>query len=330
MKKLVFKNADLLHLCIHKSEHLIAAVGRRSALIMHYDTKLTLIQHFLDEDKAENLMSAQFLTIMSEVFLCLGGESGILKIMNVTKHRFMFGLNGHGAAITQIQVHTINENIVFTSSEDTTVRMWDIIERRCVGIFGGYIGHRDYVLTIDVSLCGTKLLSAGTDCTIKVWEIPNKVSSFVKSVYFPLYSTSRLHKSYITCVRFYGDLIASKSSGNRIVFVKPDYSYEIYNSNVNSDSMFVDEYKPTIETVIVPKFDIFNNILVVCVKKAKSEFLFFDCNMLSSEFAPFYTVVKEFGVRDFVLKGNDLFILYDNSDLEWVCVDIQQKKPSKK
>ena len=43
--------------------------------------------------------------------------------------------------------------------------------RTLVAIFHGDEGHRDEVISLDVNLAGTKLLSGGMDHAVKIWDL---------------------------------------------------------------------------------------------------------------------------------------------------------------
>jgi polycomb protein EED len=45
----------------------------------------------------------------------------------------------------------------------------------------------------------------------------------VLSVHFPMFCSDRIHKNYVDCVKFFGDLILSKSIHNQITLWKPEF-----------------------------------------------------------------------------------------------------------
>lgn len=310
MASIAIKNRDLQHVAIHPREDIVAVVGRRSSLVLAFDREsIAVLQCHLDEDKDENLTCTTFFDATS-IFLAVGGRQGIVKIINVSEYRFSGFLRGHGGSVTHLRVHSRHEGILFSASEDTTVRMWDCKTKTCLAIFGGCAGHRDYVLSIDVSMCGENLVSSGTDCTIKVWKIPTCDRAQVESVYFPVYSSSRIHKSYVVSTAFYGKLVISQSLGNRLVAVYPDFSTEIYNAATDSDSVFINEYQHPPNEQLTTKFSIHKNTLVTAARSGSV--LVFDLNNLSKHLVP-SQINTGWRIRDVAVRGDTVFVLNEDS-----------------
>lgn len=322
------KNRELTHISFHKKVNLLAVVGRRSSIVLRFDDKnIQIMQNYLDEDKDENLICSEFIDIEENVYLVVGGELRIVKIIDISRYSFYGFLRGHGGSITELKSHTICEGILFSASEDTTIRMWNIKSKKCLAIFGGFTGHRDYVLSIDVSMCGNMLVSSGTDCTIKVWKIPNVELNKIESIYFPIYSSSKIHKSYISCVRFYGKIIISKSVSNRIVAIYPDFSTEIYKNSINSDSLFIGEYKLSKKDVFINKFDICDCKLITSTVSESGELLVFNLENLNSHFMPRFIKTGTNFIRDVAYRGNRIFVLFNNSEIKQILTDGYKVRP---
>eukprot|EP00866_Antonospora_locustae_P001858 jgi/Antlo1/1858/2297 len=317
MASIKIPNKELNCIVVHRNSGLIAAVGRRSSVVLTVDNdiEMRVLQNHLDEDKNENLTCAAFYDAEEIIYLATSGASGIIKIVNVSEYCFDGFLRGHGGSVTDLKAHTRDGKIIFSASEDTTVRMWNSRSKKCLAIFGGFVGHKDYVLSIDVSICGKRLVSSGTDCTIKLWNIPVPHDECLVSVYIPIYSSSRIHKSYIGCVRFYGELIVSKSLGSRIVVVYPDISTEIYNHRINSDSMFIDEYRLSESTQIPGTLSVHLHKMIVFVPSLPGVILLFDLKGLGSAFIPHIVNVEKKTIRDVVIDKDRLFVLYDDNEI---------------
>jgi WD40 repeat protein len=118
--------------------------------------------------------------------------------------------------------------------------MWNIKTKICIAIFAGERGHRTDALSVAVHPCGNVVASSGMDNSIKLWDLeaPDVKESMSKSYLhddragnvsfvthvqqFPIFSTDKVHKNYVDCVRWVGDLILSKSTCNRAVLWTPD------------------------------------------------------------------------------------------------------------
>ena len=57
----------------------------------------------------------------------------------------------------------------FTQSSDKTVKVWNVETRQCINTF---MQHTDQVWGAKYSQDGTKVVSAGDDCSIHVYDCP--------------------------------------------------------------------------------------------------------------------------------------------------------------
>lgn len=122
--------------------------------------------------------------------------------------------------------------------------MWNAFSGVCIAVFGGHRGHRDEVNAVSFSLSSPKMVSAGADNRICIWDLnavaPQIAASFKaqdQSVtsratqprleQFPEFSTNLIHETAVDDVAFVGDLILSKGTDERVVCWKPIYGSKV-------------------------------------------------------------------------------------------------------
>ncbi|XP_065649956.1 polycomb protein eed-A isoform X3 [Hydra vulgaris] len=218
---------------------------------------------------------------------CFAGAKGIIHILNPCIRQVATYLQGHGSAINELKTHPIEPLIILSASKDHTIRMWNIKTEVCVAIFGGVDGHRDEVLGIDFDVLGTKIVSCGMDHSLKFWSLetekckkklfsPHHASGsttlvsprstlFVKvindshahssterifhtlNVHYPEYTTREVHRNYVDCCVWLGDLVISKSCDNQVVCWKTKQPIETVMKRKNNSDVGV---------FVLHKFDI--------------------------------------------------------------------------
>ena len=168
-----------------------------------------------------------------------GGLLGIIRIIDIKKFESCRHLIGHGGAINDLKVSPHDHNLLLSSSEDYSLRLWNLKTNICIAKFGGESGHRDQVLSADFYLLSDKyFVSSGMDHSIKIWSLNDKkIRKAIKSSYnwkelkatfpmesrhFPVFTTRAIHTNYVDCVQFLGRYLLSKSCNNEIICSKPD------------------------------------------------------------------------------------------------------------
>ncbi|GLC45623.1 hypothetical protein PLESTB_001786700 [Pleodorina starrii] len=179
--------------------------------------------------------------------LLVAGKKALVRVLDVSRGGLVHTFTGHGKEINDIAVHPNRPHLFLTASDDESIRLWNIKSRTCVAIFAGEGGHRNKVLTLDFHPWdGHRFLSAGMDNSVKIWSLGpierlieeseraqdgfvgagagagSKLRSFpTRVVQQPLFSTMQVHDDYVDCVRWYGDLVLSKSVHDVITLWKP-------------------------------------------------------------------------------------------------------------
>jgi polycomb protein EED len=299
-------NAKLISMCIHDSYSVISLVGGRTAVVVSYNTRFNTVQRIIDEHPCESFICCEFLVLKKQLFLAVAGKLGIIKLLNLSKGMFASYIDAHGASIVSIKC--IRNQYLFSCSEDTTIKMWNINQLRLVCTFGGYMGHKDYVLSMDVSADIQYLASTSTDCTIRVWRIP--LSCDCNDFVTPLHTIRNIHGSFIPCVKFYGRLILSSSAPNIISAILPKYTCD--EGNACTDTAFVGDIK--LDDQILRGFKVHNNTLFTIT--ASKQILAFGMKNTGPYATP--NVIGTFNkgvVKDFCIANNRMFILFDDSSV---------------
>ena len=176
--------------------------------------------------------------------LLLGaGDAGVIRVFDVVSGELKTSLLGHGVGvINDLATHPKYPWIVASASHDTSVRIWDLrrldnkYESPCVVICGHGSGHRESVLTVSWHGCGRYIATGAHDHRVCVWTLPDlspessfweeisasqrkRSSDEVRIIYYPHFITSAVHTNFVDCVRFWGDLIISKASGQEAKIV---------------------------------------------------------------------------------------------------------------
>lgn len=138
-----------------------------------------------------------------------------------------------------MKFHPVHPHLLYSGSKDYSIRLWNIRNSTCIAIFSGIRGHRDEVLSIDVSADGNHLISGGIDHNVMIWNLCdvdlkdkidacNGVEGFgrgsknFKSIrmHFPEFSTRDVHRNYVDSVKYFGKTFLSKSCENNIIWWK--------------------------------------------------------------------------------------------------------------
>lgn len=307
-----FPNLKLEHLKSNQKLGMIVAFGFRTVIIL--DKYLNIMCKFLDSNKSEKFLCADFFECNFEnfcsansFFLILGGESGIIKVLDLKECKLVTFVKGHTGAIHDIKVI---KNYIVSCSEDGTIRVWNLKTLECIVVCGGLAGHKDHVLSIDVSSDLSYILSSGTDCIINQWKLPSNLETEdIIFIHKPFTTFNNVHKCAITKVKYWGNLILSLSN-NMITLIYNQTNFdeikEKFNLNYN-DPVYIG----SIEFFgICKKFDIKGH--TVLGVSTNADVYIFDLKNIINEKAP-YIIGNNFNnAEDICILGNSYYISSGN------------------
>jgi polycomb protein EED len=238
-------------------------------------TKPVQLQVYLDPNTAETFFTVTWTFNADgkhEWWLVAAGKRGILRVLNVSQNKLEQTLIGHGESINDLKTHPRDPALILSSSKDESLRLWNLRTSSTVAVFAGLRGHRGEVLYADFNYTGAKFASCGIDNSIRVWDVDGdeKILSAIKEthtaanrgirdvcvytdengqrrkvnvpmVQFPTYVTHKVHKHYVDCVMWIGELLLSKSVHNRILLWEPQGDRESLASPAH-DYTVLEEY----------------------------------------------------------------------------------------
>ncbi|XP_065179742.1 polycomb protein EED-like [Sycon ciliatum] len=221
---------------------LVATVGSNRATVYECDNagSLTPIRAYADAEANEDFYTCAWShDSAGEMLLAVAGARGVIRIIYPGSSLPDKTYTGHGNAINELKFHPKDPSLLLSVAKDHALRLWNIETDTCVAIFGGVDGHRDEVLSGDFDLTGSWIMSCGMDHALKLWSMNDvSVLSAIRasktyqpqttnrsfdtlSVHFPVFTTRKIHCNYVDCVRWFGQLVLSKSCDNTVSCWKP-------------------------------------------------------------------------------------------------------------
>jgi DDB1- and CUL4-associated factor 11 len=110
--------------------------------------------------------------------LVAGTNSNSIVVFDIESRRVLHTIRGHDDHVNAVCfADKSSPNIVYSGSDDTTIKVWD---RRSIGDgreAGAFVGHIEGLTYIDSKGDGTYILSNGKDQSAKLWDLRMMYSS---------------------------------------------------------------------------------------------------------------------------------------------------------
>jgi hypothetical protein len=164
--------------------------------------------------------------IPSSIYCATGGKNCIISIIDIISNSIMRQLYGHRSEIYTLKFYNLNYKILISGSNDSTIRIWNIITGEQLVLFGGPQGAKGGILSIDINFEGQYLVSGSIDTCVRIYDLfVEKIKKRIESCFEkidikqiktliksrPIFCCNTLHENYIDWVKFYGNIIFSKS-----------------------------------------------------------------------------------------------------------------------
>ena len=204
--------------------YLVATTGHKWIVvyICSETSKLKHIQLFSDTNN-DNYYSLKFTILDEKPLLVAAGKNGVVRVVDVLKGEVDHTFHGAANTINDVQIHPQRPEIVALASKDMSVHIWNIKSQTQIAVLSsrGLEGHNDQVLTVDFNEDATRLLSAGMDHFIIIWELDgaNGIQKEIELSYnkqvkneprprlpvwrnFVFLKCSSVHRNYVDCAKF--------------------------------------------------------------------------------------------------------------------------------
>ena len=194
-----------------------------------FDSNFKQVQCYCIKSISEDFLCITWGVIKGDLYLAVGGYLGSIYILNLQNYRSHKVLEGHVKSVNCVKFMPTSCDLLLSASEDLSIRLWHVDNKIVIALFKQHIQG---VLFIDIHQSQAVFVSGGKDSAIKFWSLlPVQPSIEFARVWTnsqfnsleilkPSFSEHKLLQGYIDCVKFYGNLVISKSQTGEIVVWK--------------------------------------------------------------------------------------------------------------
>ncbi|KAJ7554558.1 hypothetical protein O6H91_06G145300 [Diphasiastrum complanatum] len=141
-------------------------VASRSRQIKHWEIQSTIC---LRAWKAHESPIADMSVDPSGGLLATASADRSIFIWDVEGGYCTHAFRGHKGVVTSILFHPdVHRSLLFSGSDDATVRVWDLVMKKCVAVLDK---HFSTITSLAVSTNHLSLLTAGRDKVVNVWSV---------------------------------------------------------------------------------------------------------------------------------------------------------------
>ena len=157
------------------------------------------------------ISSCAFGVANNEIVILVGLRNGAI-LMVYSKSMKTSEFEGHSNVVTCIK--WIKNNRMGSSSEDFTIRLWDL-ERELMLVV--YEGHKAGVLSIDYNWANDSFGSCGRDSYVFLWKtIKNSRKNCKKHN-----GCFKPHMNYVNSIRFYSEILITIGDDQNLILWRP-------------------------------------------------------------------------------------------------------------
>ena len=143
---------------------LAASFSDSTILILDVNSKKTL-HHIFDESGSKS----KLLFDSEEKFVICSGRNGVVNSYDLKNKKINPFSSSHLSKITSLSISPSKKNIVLTSSEDGTAKLWNFLTGELVQ---NLTGPRGEIFSASFNIEGTKILTTGQgDHGVRLWDV---------------------------------------------------------------------------------------------------------------------------------------------------------------